>query len=83
MHQTYKVMWQNHTPNPKQKSKATIIRDCDANRQNRLTIQHDSDFEMMQEHGNVGGAADCKPHVGNQENVFDCSNDGDDEDDHN
>lgn len=60
-------MWQNRTPNPKQKSKGTIIRD----------------FEMMQEHGNVGGAADCKPHVENQENVYDCSYDGDDEDDHN
>ncbi|CAN6689797.1 unnamed protein product [Malus baccata var. baccata] len=38
---------------------------------------------LKKEHGNVGGAADCKPHVGNQENVYDCSYDGDDEDDHN
>lgn len=42
----------------------------------------------MQEQGNVdarsdGGAADYKSHIGNQENGYDCSYDGDDEDDYN
>ncbi|KAB2637357.1 hypothetical protein D8674_027891 [Pyrus ussuriensis x Pyrus communis] len=43
---------------------------------------------LKKEQGNVdarsdGGAADYKSHIGNQENGYDCSYDGDDEDDYN